>query len=89
MAGACSAQCQRLLKMAAKHQSNDRSTDAVREAVLTDRDESQESEKIDEEESVNGESEEDVISEKIELCLQAFDLLDLCDVNLEMFKKCV
>lgn len=73
--------------MAAKGQSNDLSTDAVREAVLADRDESQESEEIDEEESVNGESEEDVISEKIELCLQAFDSLDLPDVNMEMFKK--
>ena len=49
---------------------------------------SQESEEIDEEGSVNGES-EDVVSEKIELCLQAFDSLDLRDVNLEMSKKCV
>ena len=66
------------------------STHAVREAVLGDMDDlsSQESEEIDEEESVNGES-EDVVSEKIELCLQAFDSLDLRDVNLEMFKKCV
>ena len=47
---------------------------------------SQESEEI--EESVNGES-EDVVSKKIEMCLQAFDSLDLGDVNLEMFKKCV
>ena len=46
------------------------------------------SEEIDEEESANGES-EDVVSEKIELCLQAFDSLYLRDVNLEMFKKCV
>ena len=49
---------------------------------------SQESEEIDEKESVNGES-QDVVSEKIEMCLQAFDSLDLGDVNLEMFKKCV
>jgi len=91
------AQCQRLFNkvkhfnMAAKGQSNDLSTDAVREAVLADRDDlsSQESEEIDEEESVNGESEEDILSEKIELCLQAFDSLDLRDVNLDMFKKCV
>ena len=77
--------------MAAKGQSNDLSTDAVQEAVLTDRDDllSQEQEEIDEKESVNGESEEDVISEKIELCLQAFDSLDFHEVNLEMFKKCV
>ena len=76
--------------MAAKGQSNDLSIDAVREAVLADMDDlsSQESEEIDEEESANGES-EDVVSEKIELCLQAFDSLDLRDVNLEMFKKCV
>ena len=70
-------QSETYFNMAAKGQSNDLSTDAVREAVLADRDESQESEEIDEEESVNGESEEDVISEKIELCLQAFDSLDL------------
>lgn len=97
MARVGGAQCQRLLNkvkhfnMAAKGQSNDLSTDAVREAVLADRDDlsSQESEEIDEEESVNGESEEDVLSEKIELCLQAFDSLDLRDVNLDMFKKCV
>ena len=82
-------QSETYFNMAAKGQSNDLSTDAVREAVLADRDESQESEEIDEEESVNGESEEDVISEKIELCLQAFDSLDLPDVNMEMFKKCV
>ena len=70
--------------MAAKGQSNDLSTDAVREAVLADMDDlsSQESEEIDEEES-----EEDVLSEKIELCLQAFDSLDLRDVNFDMFKK--
>ena len=80
-------QSETYFNMAAKGQSNDLSTDAVREAVLADRDESQESEEIDEEESVNGESEEDVISEKIELCLQAFDSLDLPDVNMEMFKK--
>lgn len=97
MARVGGAQCQRLLNkvkhfnMAAKGQSNDLSTDAVREAVLADRDDlsSQESEEIDEEESVNGESEEDILSEKIELCLQAFDSLDLRDVNLDMFKKCV
>ena len=82
-------QSETYFNMAAKGQSNDLSTDAVREAVLADRDESQESEEIDEEESVNEESEEDVISEKIELCLQAFDSLDLPDVNMEMFKKCV
>lgn len=82
-------QSETYFNMAAKGQSNDLSTDAVREAVLADRDESQESEEIDEEESVNGESEEDVISEKIELCLQAFDSFDLPDVNMEMFKKCV
>ena len=82
-------QSETYFNMAAKGQRNDLSTDAVREAVLADRDESQESEEIDEEESVNGESEEDVISEKIELCLQAFDSLDLPDVNMEMFKKCV
>ena len=44
MAGIGGAQCQRLLdkvkhsNMAAKGQSNDLSTDAVQEAVLTDRD---------------------------------------------------
>ena len=56
--------------MAAKGQSNDLSTDAVGEAVLVDKDKlsSQELEEIDEE-SVDGESEEDVVSEKIELCL--------------------
>ena len=32
---------------------------------------------------------EDMFSEKIELCLQAFDSLDLSEVNLEMFKKCI
>ena len=84
-------QSETYFNMAAKGQSNDLSTDAVREAVLADMDDlsSQESEEIDEEESVNGESEEDVLSEKIELCLQAFDSLDLRDVNLDMFKKCV
>ena len=30
---------------------------------------------------------EDTFSEKIELCLQAFDSLDRSEVNLEMFKK--
>ena len=60
-------QSETYFNMAAKGQSNDLSTDAVREAVLADRDESQESEEIDEEESVNEESEEDIISEKIEL----------------------
>jgi len=97
VAGVGGAQCQQLLNkvkhfnMAAKGQSNYFSTDAVREAVLADRDDlsSQESEEIVEEESVNGESEEDVLSEKIELCLQAFDSLDLRDVNLDMFKKCM
>ena len=84
-------QSETYFNMAAKGQSNDLSTDAVREAVLADMDDlsSQESEEIDEEESVNGESEEDVLSEKIELCLQAFDSLDLRDVNLDVFKKCV
>ena len=48
---------------------------------------SQESEEI--EESVNEESEDVVSIKKIEMCLQAFDSLDLGDVNLEMFKKCV
>jgi len=83
-------QSETYFNMAAKGQRNDLSTDAVREAVLADMDDlsSQESEESDEEESVNGESEEDVVSEKIELCLQAFDSLDLLDVNLEMFKKC-
>lgn len=98
VAGVGSAQCQQLLNkvkhisiiMAAKGQSNDLSTDAVGEAVLVDKDKlsSQELEEIDEE-SVDGESEEDVVSEKIELCLQAFDLLDLHDANLELYKKCV
>ena len=79
MAGVGSAQCQQLLNkvkhisiiMAAKGQSNDLSTDAVGEAVLVDKDNlsSQELEEIDEEESVDGESEEDVVSEKIESCL--------------------
>ena len=32
---------------------------------------------------------EDMFSEKIELCLQAFDSLDLSELNLEMFKKCI
>ena len=75
--------------MAAIGQSNDLSIDAVREAVIADMDDlsSQELEEIDEEESANEESED--VSEKIELCLQAFDSLDLRDVNLEMFKKCV
>ena len=78
MAGVGSAQCQQLLNkvkhisiiMAAKGQSNDLSTDAVGEAVLVDKDKlsSQELEEIDEE-SVDGESEEDVVSEKIESCL--------------------
>ena len=49
-------QSETYFNMAAKGQSNDLLTDAVREAVLADRDESQESEEIDEEESVNGES---------------------------------
>lgn len=99
VAGVGSAQCQQLLNkvkhisiiMAAKGQSNDLSTDALGEAVLVDKDKlsSQELEEIDEEESVDGESEEDVVSEKIELCLQAFDLLDLHDANLELYKKCV
>lgn len=98
VAGVGSAQCQQLLNkvkhisiiMAAKGQSNDLSTDALGEAVLVDKDKlsSQELEEIDEE-SVDGESEEDVVSEKIELCLQAFDLLDLHDANLELYKKCV
>lgn len=98
VAGVGSAQCQQLLNkvkhisiiMAAKGQSNDLSTDAVGEVVLVDKDKlsSQELEEIDEE-SVDGESEEDVVSEKIELCLQAFDLLDLHDANLELYKKCV
>lgn len=52
--------------MAAK--CNDLLTDEVWEAVLADRDESQESEEIDEQ-SVDGESEEDINSKKIELCL--------------------
>ena len=76
--GVGSAQCQQLLNkvkhnyfnMAVKGQSNDLSTDAVGEAVLVDKDNlsSQELEEIDEEESVDGESEEDVVSEKIESC---------------------
>ena len=75
--------------MAAKGQRSDLSIDAVREAVLADTDDlsSQESEEI-EEVSVSGES-ENAVSEKIEMCLQAFDSLDFGDVNLEMFKKCV
>ena len=87
-------QSETYFNMAAKDQSiiNDLSIDldTVREAVLADMDDlsSQELEEIDEEESVNGES-EDVVSEKTELCLQAFDSLDLRGVNLEMFKKCV
>ena len=87
-------QSETYFNMVAKDQSiiNDLSIDldTVREAVLADMDDlsSQELEEIGEEESVNGES-EDVVSEKTELCLQAFDSLDLRDVNLEMFKKCV
>ena len=72
--------------MAVNGQSNDLSIDAVREALADMEDlSSQESEEI-EEEPVNGES-EDVVSEKIEMCLQAFDSLDLGDVNLEIFKE--
>lgn len=84
-------QSETYFNMAVKGQSNDLSTDAVGEAVLVDKDNlsSQELEEIDEEESVDGESEEDVVSEKIESCLQAFDLLDLHDANLELYKKCV
>ena len=41
------------------------------------------------EELVDEESAEDVLKEKIDLCLQAFESLDLCDVNLDMFKRCV
>jgi len=78
------------LNMAAKGQSNDLSIDAVQEAVLADMDDlsSQESDGVDEVESVPGES-KDIVSEKIEMCLHAFDSLDLGDVNLEMLKKCV
>lgn len=84
-------QSETYFNMAVKGQSNDLSTDAVGEAVLVDKDNlsSQELEEIDEEESVDGESEEDVVSEKIESCLQAFDLLGLHDANLELYKKCV
>ena len=32
---------------------------------------------------------EDMFSEKIELCLQMFESLDLSEVNLEMFEKCI
>ena len=62
----------------------------MREIVLSDRHDlwSQDSEGTDKEESVNGESEEDV-SEKFDLCLKAFDSLDLRDLNLELFKKCM
>ena len=64
---------------------------AAREAVSADRDDlsSKELEEIYEKESANRESKEDVFSEKIELCLEAFELLDSRDVNLDMFKKCV
>ena len=64
-------QSETYFNMAVKGQSNDLSTDAVGEAVLVDKDNlsSQELEEIDEEESVDGESEEDVVSEKIESCL--------------------
>ena len=79
-------QSETYFNMMAKGQSNDLSTDAVQEAVLADRDDlsSKEQEEIDEEKSVDGESKKDIVSEKIELCLQAFDSLDLRDVNLEI-----
>ena len=58
-------QSETYFNMAVKGQSNDLSTDAVGEAVLVDKNNlsSQELEEIDEEESVDGESEEDVVSE--------------------------
>lgn len=79
-------QSETYFNMTAKGQSNDLSTDAVQEAVLADRDDlsSKEQEEINEEKSVDGESKKDIVSEKIELCLQAFDSLDLRDVNLEI-----
>lgn len=79
-------QSETYFNMMAKGQSNDLLPDAVQEAVLADRDDlsSKEQEEIDEEKSVDGESKKDIVSEKIELCLQAFDSLDLRDVNLEM-----
>lgn len=79
-------QSETYFNMTAKGQSNDLSTDAVQEAVLADRDDlsSKEQEEINEEKSVDGESKTDIVSEKIELCLQAFDSLDLRDVNLEI-----
>ena len=60
-------------------------------AVVVDIDDpsSDEWEELDKSESGLKAPEEDVLSEKIELCLQAFDSPDLSEVNLEMFKKCI
>ena len=67
------------------------SPSAVLAAVLADSDDpsSYEWEELDKSKSFLQARGEDMFSEKIELCLQAFDSLDLSEVNLEMFKKCI
>ena len=73
MAGVGSAKCQRLrnkVKTNFNMGASNLSTADVVEAVWADRDDSssQKSEELDETESIGGESEEDVLNEKIELC---------------------
>ena len=67
------------------------SPSAVLAAVFADSDDpsSDEWEELDKSKSFLQARGEDMFSEKIELCLQAFDSLDLSEVNLEMFKKCI
>ena len=67
------------------------SPSAVLAAVLADSDDpsSDEWEELDKSKSFLLARGEDMFSEKIELCIQAFDSLDLSEVNLEMFKKCI
>ena len=64
---------------------------AVLAAVLADSDNpsSDEWEELHKSKSFVRARGEDIFSEKIELCLQAFDSPDLSEVNLEMFKKCI
>ena len=62
---------------------------AVLAAVLADSDDpsSDEWEELDKSKSFLQARGEDMFSEKIELCLQAFDSLAISEVNLEIFKK--
>ena len=73
MAGVGIAKCQRLrnkVKTNFNMGASNLSTADVVEGVLADRDDSssQKSEELDETESIDGEQEEDVLNEKIELC---------------------